>query len=39
MKISRRKFLTGGAKCRIVCPWSVPQRQPGVCILTSRNNG
>lgn len=25
----------GGAKCRAVCPWSVPQRQAGVGIYTS----
>ena len=24
----------GGAKCRTVCPWSVPQRQAGVGIYT-----
>ncbi len=25
----------GGAKCRAVCPWNVPQRQTGVGIYTS----
>lgn len=24
----------GGAKCRVVCPWSVPQRQAGVGLYT-----
>jgi Fe-S-cluster-containing dehydrogenase component len=27
-------FCFGGAKCRTVCPWSVPQRQAGVGIYT-----
>lgn len=28
------KLCFGGAKCRSVCPWSVPQRQAGVGIYT-----
>lgn len=28
------KLCLGGAKCRTVCPWSVPQRQAGVGIYT-----
>lgn len=28
------KLCFGGAKCRDVCPWSVPQRQAGVGIYT-----